>query len=169
MDKDARAHFVESWGSLGVLWGINRSMARVQALLMCSPEALCLDDIADALEISRGNASMSLKELRAWGVVHRVHQPGDRRDWYVPEDDAWQVLFRILAERKRREYDPALDALRTALDAGGGEKLDESVRDRLQQFESILALGEAVADKLLSDPQAAEAFFAMLVLGADKP
>ena len=61
VDQQAKEQFVESWGSLGMLWGINRSMARIQALLIASEQPLSLDDIAEHLQISRGNTSMSLK------------------------------------------------------------------------------------------------------------
>ena len=51
--------FVEAWGSLGVLWGINRSMARIHALLVLADDPVELDTITKRLNISRGNASGS--------------------------------------------------------------------------------------------------------------
>jgi DNA-binding transcriptional regulator GbsR (MarR family) len=37
---EARRQFIETWGTLGSEWGINRSMAQVHALLLISPDAL---------------------------------------------------------------------------------------------------------------------------------
>ena len=119
MKPDARDRFVEAWGAMGSLWGINRSVARVHALLMASEEPLSLDEIADTLQMSKGNASMSLRDLRNFGVVRQVQVPADRRDFYVTEPDVWTMFFRILRERKRREFDPAVEAIRELLDAPG--------------------------------------------------
>jgi DNA-binding transcriptional regulator GbsR (MarR family) len=149
MDSQTVDRFVESWGSMGVLWGINRSMARIHALLIASAEPLGLDEIATRLQISRGNTSMCLKELRSWEVIQRVHMPGDRKDYYVSESDVWSMLFRIAAERKRREFDPALGSVRDALadseDDGG------PVRERLQQMESLLGTMDRVANQFLAN------------------
>jgi DNA-binding transcriptional regulator GbsR (MarR family) len=91
---------------MGSVWGVNTSTARVHALLMASDESLSLDDIASRLQISRGNASMCLKDLRNWGVVRLAKVPGDRRDYYVSEPDVWKMSFAIARERKRRPYAP---------------------------------------------------------------
>ena len=161
MDPETRQQFVESWGAMGVAWGINRSMARIHALLMVSSEPTCLDDIATALEISRGNASMSLQKLRTWGVVRRVPVAGDRRDYYVSEPDVWAMFFAIARERKRREFDPAIAAVQHAMD-NMGEDTPEDVRKRLAQMGTLLGTGEQVLERFLSNEQASRALLAFL-------
>ncbi len=135
---------------MGVLWGINRSMARIQAFILLSDEPVDLETVSTHLNISRGNASMSLKELRNWGVIQRVHVSGDRRDFYVTEPDVWKMLYRIAIERKKRDFDPALDALRHVLsetDIGKGEK----VHERLIHLESTLATFDKLMTKFLEN------------------
>jgi len=61
--QEAKIKFIQTWGSLGSQWGINKTMAQIHALLMISPEALSMDDIMEELHISRGNASMNLRSL----------------------------------------------------------------------------------------------------------
>src|SRR5512146_713684 len=131
MNPDALAKFIDAWGAMGSLWGINRSVARVHALLMASEEPVSLDEIAERLQISKGNASMSLRELRTFGVVRQVEVPGDRRDFYVTEPDVWSRVFRILKERKRREFDPALEAIHRLLEQPGAKG---QVLGRLEQM-----------------------------------
>lgn len=150
MDDETQSEFIESWGSMGMLWGINRSMARIHALLIVSEKPLGLDEIAQRLEISRGNTSMSLKDLRAWGVIRRVHQSGDRRDLYVAESDPWTVVFRIARERKRREFDPGLEAVNRAL-ARTGEDEGE-VQARLRGMQELMLTVDKVLNRLLGDP-----------------
>jgi DNA-binding transcriptional regulator GbsR (MarR family) len=148
MDTEERNRFIESWGSMGILWGINRSMARIHAFLLISEKPVDSEEISSYLNISRGNTSMCLKELRNWGVVQRVNVSGDRRDFYITEPDTWKMLYRIALNRKSREFDPALNALRLLLaetDMTGSER----VHERLSQVEEILATLDHIITRFL--------------------
>ena len=151
--------FVEAWGAMGALWGINRSVARVHALLMATEDSLSLDEIAEKLQISKGNASMSLRELRTFGVVRQVEVPGDRRDFYVTEPDVWTMFFRILRERKRREFDPALEAIHRLLEQPGAKG---QVLGRLKQMSELLTTVEGVVNRFLKDPASSKAALAFV-------
>ncbi len=166
MQREDLAEFIEAWGSLGMLWGINRSMARIQALLIVSEVPLALDDISEQLQISRGNTSMSLKELRSWGVIRRVHQSGDRRDFYVAESDFWSVIFRIGSERKRRELDPALTAVRAA--RGAIQDNNGEVAGRLCEMEELLGTFDRILSRLLVDTEISRAMLRFLTVQVDK-
>jgi len=159
LKPDTLRDFVEAWGAMGSLWGINRSVARVHALLMASEDPLSLDEIAERLQMSKGNASMSLRDLRTFGVVRQVEAPGDRRDFYVTEPDVWTMFFRILSERKRREFDPARDAIRTLVEQAGATG---SVRDRLEQMADLLSTADGVMARFLRDPKSSRAALAFM-------
>lgn len=133
---------------MGILWGINRSMARIHAYLLVTEEPVDAEEISDYLSISRGNTSMCLKELRNWGVVRRVNKSGDRRDFYTTEPDTWKMLYRIALNRKSREFDPALHALRHLL-AEADMKDSEKVQERLSQVEDILATVDHIITRFL--------------------
>lgn len=96
-------------------WGINRTMAQIHALLFVTGVPLEVNEIMDRLQISRGNASMNLRELMDWGIVRRFRQPGDRKDTYISETDPYQMFLRVVRERKRREIDPTADAIREVI------------------------------------------------------
>jgi DNA-binding transcriptional regulator GbsR (MarR family) len=153
--------FIETWGSMGVLWGINRSMARIHAFLITCEEPCDLDTIADSLKISRGNASMCLKELRHWGVIRRVHSPGERRDFYVTEPDAFKMFYLIGQERKKREFDPALNSVRLLLAEGDPGK-DKQVRARLRALERLLTTIDKILNKCLGDEKMTKAVLNIL-------
>ena len=107
--------FVSHFGEMGSRWGINRTVGQMYALLFVAQRALNADEIAETLEFSRSNVSMGLKELQAWRLVRLRHQPGDRREYFEAPADVWEI-FRVLAEeRRRREVEPTLSMLRTAL------------------------------------------------------
>ena len=159
MKPETLRRFVEAWGAMGALWGVNRSVARVHALLMASEDPLSLDEIAERLQISKGNASMSLRELRTFGVVRQVEVPGDRRDFYVTEPDVWTMFFRILKERKRREFDPALEAIHRLLEQPGARG---EVLGRLRQMSDLLTTVENVVNRFLKDPASSKAALAFV-------
>src|SRR3954469_14684006 len=100
--------FVEHWGVMARSWGINSTMGELFALLYITGTDWTADDLKERLRVSRGNVSMNLRELIAWGVVHKVHRQGERREYYRAETDVWTLFRRILTERKRRELDPTL-------------------------------------------------------------
>lgn len=153
--------FIETWGSMGVLWGINRSMARIHAYILLSDKPIDLDTVANELKISRGNASMSLKELRSWGVIKRVHISGDRRDFYITEPDTWNMLFSIVIERKKREFDPALHALRHLLSEADTEKTKD-IHKRLTELEETLSTLDQILDKFLGNEKVSKAMLELL-------
>jgi DNA-binding transcriptional regulator GbsR (MarR family) len=161
--SDTVQQFVEAWGAMGALWGINRSVARVHALLMATEGHLSLEEISDRLQMSKGNASMSLRELRTFGVVRQVEVPGDRRDFYVTEPDVWTMFFRIMKERKRREFDPALDAIHQLLEQPGAKG---EVLGRLEQMSDLLTTVESLASRFLKDPASSRAALSFM---ADLP
>lgn len=116
-DHDARVRFISIWSRMAAKWGIPRSMGEVHALLYIEGEPLNTDDVMASLDISRGNASMTLRRLVDWGIVHRVHARGDRRDYFIAEQDPWKMLRTIVRERKKREIDPLIESLHDCREA----------------------------------------------------
>ena len=129
------------WGEMGSLWGINRTMAQIHALLFISEEPLSANDIMEELQISRGNVSMALRELIAWGIVNRIHMKGERREYYTTEKDVWK-MFRIIArERKRREVDPTIEVLRQSV-TDLNQMSDADSQHEREQLKNLLSFFE---------------------------
>ncbi|MEM7166817.1 MAG: hypothetical protein AAF581_15240 [Planctomycetota bacterium] len=103
--------FIECWGQIAGLWGVNRSIGRIHALLYLSPEPISSEAITERLRISHGNCSTSLRELLTWSVVRRVHRPGERKALYESEQDPWTWFHATIRERRRREVVPVLESL----------------------------------------------------------
>jgi DNA-binding transcriptional regulator GbsR (MarR family) len=119
---EAKAKFIESWGRLGSEWGINRTMAQVHALLLISPEAITTEDIMERLSISRGNANMTLRELITWGLVDKLHKPGERKEYFFADKDVWHIARQVAKQRKQRELDPMLKVLKELSQVEGDAK-----------------------------------------------
>jgi DNA-binding transcriptional regulator GbsR (MarR family) len=108
---EAKRQFIQTWGTLGSEWGINRSMAQVHALLLIAPEPLSAEEIMEELNISRGNANMNVRDLMNWNLVYKELVAGDRKEYFRAEKDIWEVARRIAKERKKREIEPVLQKL----------------------------------------------------------
>ena len=142
--------FVEHWGVMARSWGINATMGELFALLYVTGTDWTADELRERLRISRGNVSMNLRELITWGVVHKVHRQGERREFYRAEYEVWTLFRRILAERKRRELDPTLALLKsTAERVGDGEALS-SARNRIIALQRFTDLIDRLATVLLT-------------------
>ncbi len=124
--------FVLQWGDMGSQWGVNRSIAQIQALLFMTERPMNAEEIAQTLGIARSNVSNSLKELQGWRIIHRVPVPGDRRDHFTAEVDVWELATRIAAVRKQKEIDPALETLTACTDeAADDPRVSDEQRRRL--------------------------------------
>lgn len=102
-------------GEMGSRWGFNRTIGQIMGLLIMNESPLSANDLSETLNISRGNVSMGIKELQSWRLVNVQHIPGDRKDYYYPAGSIWELANRVFEERRKREMDPTLSLLRTAM------------------------------------------------------
>jgi DNA-binding transcriptional regulator GbsR (MarR family) len=141
---EVEGQFVDLWGTMSSLWGINPTMARIHGLLYITGEALTMDDMMKRLGISRGNVSMNLTRLVEWGLVQRAHTAGDRRDRYASVSEVWEMFTRVATQRKRREIDPVLTTLRRCRDALSTDGLgaaakQPAAKERYRRVDDLLA------------------------------
>lgn len=128
--QEAKEKFISTWGSLGTLWGINKAMAQIQALLFISTKPLSMEEIMEELKISRGNTSMNLRQLMDWGIVTKEIVRGERKEFFTTEKDV-QELARIVAkERSRREIKPVIKVLEdvSSIKDDGTQKTKELIK-----------------------------------------
>lgn len=137
----SRALFIRRWGEMAANWGISRTMAEIHAMLFVSTDPLCADDLMAELQVSRGSVSMNLRDLLNWGLIHRVHERGDRKDYYVGESDVWQMFEIIMRERRRREIEPLIETIekcRTMLQEAPKER-HRTRRGAIREYEHRLS------------------------------
>ncbi|MEE9312357.1 MAG: MarR family transcriptional regulator [Planctomycetota bacterium] len=161
--------FIENWGDISGLWGVNRTIGRIQALLFLSSQPLDMENIGQRLQISHGNASGSIRDLLAWGVIRKVHVAGERRTLYEAEQDPWTWFHTCIRERRRREVVPVLESMTDTQEAarnatksakGADKKEMQQTQDRIEKFtkfteefvglmDSFLAVGSGPMGKAL--------------------
>jgi DNA-binding transcriptional regulator GbsR (MarR family) len=134
-------------------------MAEIHALLYIVAQPLCTDDVMERLNISRGNASMSLRALCDWGIIRRMHKRGDRKEYFESLTDVWEIFSLIAAERKRREMDPVLETIRNchkmldenALGKAAHRTDVELTRNRLAQMEEFMQLSNKIFQQFIGN------------------
>lgn len=128
--QEAKEKFINTWGSLGTLWGINKAMAQIQSLLFISTKALSMEEIMEELKISRGNTSTNLRQLMDWGIVTKELIPGERKEYFTTEKDVQELARHIAKERSRREIKPVIKILKdvSSIKDDGTEKTKELIK-----------------------------------------
>ena len=147
----AVGEFVRLWGDMASQWGINRTMALIHALLFASDEPLDTDEIMERLAVSRGNANMNLRALLDWGLIHKTHKAGSRKDYFVAEQDVWAFTTTIIEERQRREIAPVQRALAdVAADLrASGESSEPAFADRIDGLVEVMEVFDGFTRALL--------------------
>jgi len=145
--QDGKHQFIESWGELGVQWGISKTMGQIHALLLMSPSPMTSDQVIEELDISRGNAHLNLKTLLQWNIITKLSKTGDRKDYYQAEKDIWKLFKQVLINRKRKELDPMISTLEQISSVKG---VCESSNEFCKMVQE-LKLFSLKADKLLDN------------------
>lgn len=139
------AEFIEKMGLVLEGEGLPRIAGRLFGFLLVHPESFSLDELAEQLQVSKASISTNARHLEQHGILERTSEPGNRRDYYRMDPDAWEGLLRA-AQRK-------WNAMRVLLTAGAAalpEEMDIG-RARLieaEQFHLLLLDGlERMAER----------------------
>jgi DNA-binding transcriptional regulator GbsR (MarR family) len=126
---DAKSEqFIERMGQLFEAEAGPRIAGRLFGLLLLTPGALSLDEIAETLRVSKASVSANARMLESMHVISRVTRPGDRRDYYEVSEDTQRRLIEVRLERMVRFK----EALEQGLETEAAEQ--DVVRERLRSF-----------------------------------
>jgi DNA-binding transcriptional regulator GbsR (MarR family) len=166
----AKDEFVAQWGTMGSAWGINRTMAQIHALLMASDRALTTDEVMEDLKISRGNAHQNLRELVGWGLVRSVIRKGERKEYFESEKDVWKMFCIVARERKRREIEPALKALRACEEQTRGLRGEkaESFNKQIRALSDFVGQADTILDRISRSEESSIIPMMLKLLGKTK-
>lgn len=88
----ATERFVERMGRHFEADRVPRIGGRLFGYLLLQDEPKTLEDLADALQVSKASVSTNARMLEQWGLLERVTRPGDRRDFYIASADQTRTL-----------------------------------------------------------------------------
>ncbi len=150
---EAKEKFIQTWGTLGSDWGVNRTMAQVHALLMVADGPMSAEDIMEQLQISRGNTNMNVRALIDWGLVHKELKPGDRKEYFVAQKDMWEVVRNIIIQRKRKELEPVIKALNEMGNVDGEGSDVDAFRDTVANLRLFSQKADATLESFIKADQ----------------
>lgn len=130
--------FVLHFGEMGSRWGFNRTVGQMYALLVVNKEPLTANQLAETLNISRGNVSMGIKELMSWQLINTKHVPGDRKEYYQALGTIWDMAIKVFEERRKREVDPTLTMLRDVLLQTPANEQEAYAQEKLHEIHDLL-------------------------------
>lgn len=148
--EKSKEKFIEIWSSLGSQWGVNRTMSQIHALLLTSTVAKTTEEIMEELKISRGNANMNTRALIDWGLVHKVIKSGERKEFFMAEDDIWKVACKITGQRRKRELTPLIEKLKSLQNTAvkKGNKESEHFINLVQEIGEIASKTDKILEKV---------------------
>ncbi|MCT8175578.1 MULTISPECIES: GbsR/MarR family transcriptional regulator [unclassified Variovorax] len=146
---DIQRKFVLHWGEMGSMWGVNRTVSQIHALLFVHGKPIHAEELSDTLGVARSNVSNSLKELQAWNLVRVTHMLGDRRDYFETSVDVWELFRTVVRERKEREFDPTIRMLREIVASPDFQKESADAQDRIRSTMDLMAKLATWADEML--------------------
>ncbi|KPU92651.1 MarR family transcriptional regulator [Variovorax paradoxus] len=146
---DIQRKFVLHWGEMGSMWGVNRTVSQIHALLFVHGKPIHAEELSDTLGVARSNVSNSLKELQAWNLVRVTHMLGDRRDYFETSVDVWELFRTVVRERKEREFDPTIRVLREIVASPDFQKESADAQDRIRSTMDLMAKLATWADEML--------------------
>ena len=143
--------FVQEAGSMTQSLGFGRVVGQIYAYMFFSPEPRNLASLQRALGISKGSASMGVRQLEQWGAVRKVWVRGDRKDYY--EADLWfghiikQALMDMVGKRLDG-FSRMLEAADAELAEGKGNENLEFARERVKRLRAF----QSKASKVWNSP-----------------
>ncbi|MFT6528929.1 MAG: DNA-binding transcriptional regulator GbsR (MarR family) [Psychrosphaera sp.] len=130
--------FVMHCGEMGSRWGFNRTVGQMIGLIIVSEHPVSANDLAESLNISRGNVSMGIKELQSWRLIQVQHIQGDRKDYYAPAGSIWDLATRVFEERRKREMDPTLSLLRSSILDQPANQQEIYAQEKMHEIHDLL-------------------------------
>lgn len=141
LNEDLQA-IIYHFGEMGSRWGFNRTVGQMLGLIVLTETPLSAEQIAQSLNISRGNVSMAAKELQSWQLIRIHRESGDRKDYYLANGSIWQLAQQVMAERSKREVSPTLSLMRSQLMSSEHDdsRLPAYSKQQIQQVHDLLEL-----------------------------
>ncbi|MGY0692866.1 GbsR/MarR family transcriptional regulator [Virgibacillus sp. FSP13] len=123
------------------LYGITSSVGRLYGVLYFAEKPLTLDDMREALKMSKTSMSTGVRALSEMKMVESTFKKGIRKDLYQTEDDWYKSFTSLFGNRWRQhtetnieEADEAVEELENILQATNDESLKIKINDDIDRL-----------------------------------
>lgn len=150
----AQENLIYGMGQAATFWGYNKLVGGIYGLLYLNDKPLSLEEIAERLEVSKGNISVNIRECERLSMVKKVWVKGDRRDFYEADPNLWTIVRRVTRERQKKEFDFAMNVVKESLlpieESNGEAKEIKFAKQRLERMTSFFKRVNKIITALIS-------------------
>ncbi|WP_245837283.1 GbsR/MarR family transcriptional regulator [Virgibacillus phasianinus] len=128
--EETKEQFIQVIAKNMSLYGITSSVGRLYGVLFFENDPMTLDDMRDALEMSKTSMSTGVRALSDMKMVESTFKKGIRKDLYKSEEDWYKSFTSLFGNRWRHhtetnieEADEAIDELVKIRESTSSEEL----------------------------------------------
>lgn len=118
------------------LYGITSSVGRLYGTLYFADEPMTLDDMRDALEMSKTSMSTGVRSLAEMKMVEPAFKKGMRKDLYKSEEDWYKSFTSLFGNRWRHHTETNIEEAEEAvheLEQIKNETDEESLKEKIDR------------------------------------
>src|SRR5690625_4843777 len=123
------------------LYGVTPSIGRLYGVLYFSEDPMTLDDMTDALQMSKTSMSTGIRALSDMRMVESTFRRGVRKDLYQAEED-WYKSFTTLfgkqwrssTEKNTEEAKKAIEVLEKLYDKVQSDELKQDIQADIERL-----------------------------------
>ena len=130
--------FIQGAGivSAGLLGMVNKVGGQIYAILFLSQTPLSLDEIAERLQISKGNVSINVRMLEEFDLVRKIWVKGSRKDYYTAQMTYPKKVIRDFLAKIQRNIEEARSTIQQT--RRQIEQIKPATADEQEKVEYIL-------------------------------
>lgn len=137
--QDVIAHFAE----LGPRWGLKAETAAAHTLLYLAGTPMSRAALAATLQWDEATAQAAIDDLVGWRMARRT-----RDGVMATGGKPWDLLFAAFEERRRREIEPAVQALAQAMRSAAHDGTPAGAAQRIRDLHALARDLAAIAARV---------------------
>lgn len=141
-DTNTLSQFIENMGLHFEDYGVPRIGGKILGLCLVSSRPVTPEEMSEVLQVSRSSISTNLRTLLMVGLAERISLPGERSDFYVFSDEAWETTMEMKLEGIQSLREIAEDGLQ-------GLEEDHPAHERLNEILDWTAMVERTFEELI--------------------
>src|SRR5699024_10744909 len=132
--EDTTERYIQGVAKNMTLYGITPSIGRLYGTLYFSDEPMTLDDMTEALKMSKTSMSTGIRSLEEMRMVQSTFKKGVRKDLYQSEEDWYKSFTSLFANRWKHhtetnieEAEEAIFELNRIAEKTGDQQLNDKI------------------------------------------
>jgi len=135
LHEETVERFIQVIAKNMTLYGVTPSIGRLYGVLYFSEDPMTLDDMSEALEMSKTSMSTGIRTLSEMNMVESTFKKGVRKDLYQPDEDWYKSFTSLFGNRWRQhtetnieQADQAMRKLKQLQNTTNNKDLQEKIK-----------------------------------------